>query len=403
MARFRYKAKNLDNKVIKGVIFAQDEDELRQIINNQNYFLVTSRKIPESSQFFGFLERVGPDVLAVFCREFAIMISAGITITKSIETLKESTKNRKLKDILEEVYIEILKGKMLSQSFGKYPKTFPPFFRNMIHIGEISGRLDQVLPKLADYYENDNKIKKKVKSSMAYPLFLIFLSIGVVTILSLFIIPIFAELFASFNAELPEITRISVAFSNFLKLNFGLIVFGIFLILLLFKFLKQLPKIRLMLDRLKLNLPIIKNVSIAQMTARFTSGFSTLLKSGIPIVEAIGTMGKLLGNKAVEEKFQIATSEIKRGQGIAKSIKTINLFPDILIQMLIVGEQTAELEQVLDKTSGYFEENVNTSIKRMVSVIEPLMTIIVGFLVLFVIISVFIPMLDLLNSIDQIG
>ena len=139
------------------------------------------------------------------------------------------------------------------------------------------------------------------------------------------------------------------------------------------------------------------------MTARFTSGLSTLIKSGIPIVDSIDTMGKMLGNKAVEEKFIFATSEIKRGQGIAKAIKTIDLFPDMLIQMLIVGEQTAELEQVLDKTSGYFEENVNASIKRMVSVIEPLMTILVGFMVLFVIISVFIPMMDLLNAIDRIG
>ncbi|HEY8395832.1 MAG TPA: type II secretion system F family protein, partial [Bacilli bacterium] len=185
--------------------------------------------------------------------------------------------------------------------------------------------------------------------------------------------------------------------------NFGFIVLGIFLILLLIKWLKSLPRVRLALDRLKLSFPILKNVVIATMTARFTSGLSTLLKSGIPVVEAIDTMGKMLGNASVEEKFVIATSEIKRGQGIAKSLKTIDLFPDMLIQMLVVGEQTGELEQVLDKTSGYFGENVNASIKKMVSVIEPLMTILVGFMVLFVIISVFVPMLDLLNAIDRIG
>lgn len=403
MAKFRYKAKNLDNKIVKGVLFAKDEEELRQIISNQKYFLVSARKVPESTQFFTFLEKVSSDVLAAFCREFAIMISAGITITKSIETLKTSTRNRKLKDILEEVHIELLKGRMLSESLEKYPKTFPAFFRNMIRIGEISGRLDRVLPQLADYYENDTKVKKQVRSAMAYPIFLVFLSFAVITILSFFVIPIFGELFASFDAELPKITRISIAVSDFLKLNFGFIVLGIFLILLLIKWLKSLPRVRLALDRLKLSFPILKNVVIATMTARFTSGLSTLLKSGIPVVEAIDTMGKMLGNASVEEKFVIATSEIKRGQGIAKSLKTIDLFPDMLIQMLVVGEQTAELEQVLDKTSGYFGENVNASIKKMVSVIEPLMTILVGFMVLFVIISVFVPMLDLLNAIDRIG
>jgi len=403
MAKFRYKAKNLENKVIKGVLFAKDEEELRQIISNQKYFLVSSRKIPESTQFFSFLEKVSSDVLAIFCREFAIMISSGITITKSIETLKNSTRNRKLREILEEVHIELLKGRMLSEALEKYPKTFPVFFRNMIRIGEISGRLDRVLPQLADYYENDTKVKKQVRSAMAYPTFLVFLSIGVVAVLSLFVVPIFGELFASFDAELPQVTKISIMVSEFLRMNFGFIVLGFFLIFFLFKWLKTLPKVRLAIDRLKLNFPVIKNVVIAQMTARFTSGLSTLIKSGIPIVDSIDTMGKMLGNKAVEEKFVFASSEIKRGQGIAKAIKTIDLFPDMLIQMLIVGEQTAELEQVLDKTSGYFEENVNASIKRMVSVIEPLMTILVGFMVLFVIISVFIPMMDLLNAIDRIG
>jgi type IV pilus assembly protein PilC len=171
----------------------------------------------------------------------------------------------------------------------------------------------------------------------------------------------------------------------------------------LLKWLKSRPMVRLWLDQMKLVFPVVKNVVIAQITARFTSGLSTLLKSGIPVVDAISTMGKMLGNKAVEERFAISVSEIKRGQGIAKAIKTIDLFPDMLIQMLVVGEETAELELVLDKTSGYFGENVNASIKRMVSIIEPLMTILVGFMVLFVIVSVFIPMLDLMNAIDRLG
>ena len=160
MAKFRYKAKNLENKVIKGVLFAKDEEELRQIISNQKYFLVSARKIPESTQFFTFLEKVSSDVLAIFCREFAIMISSGITITKSIETLKNSTRNRKLREILEEVHIELLKGRMLSEALEKYPN-FSGFFRNMIRIGEISGRLDRVLPQLADYYEKTPKLKSR--------------------------------------------------------------------------------------------------------------------------------------------------------------------------------------------------------------------------------------------------
>jgi|LFRM01.1.fsa_nt_gb type IV pilus assembly protein PilC len=403
MAKFRYKAKNIDNKIMKGVLFAKDEEELRQILSNQKYFLVSARKISESTQFFTFLERVSPDVLAIFCREFAIMISAGITITKAIETLKTSTRNRKLREILEEVHIELLKGRMLSDSLEKYPKTFPVFFRNMIRIGEISGRLDKVLPELADYYENDTKVKKQVRSAMAYPTFMVILSIAVVAVLSLFVIPIFGELFSSFDAELPKITQILIAVSDFFRMNFGFIVLGIFLLALLLKWLKSRPMVRLWLDQMKLVFPVVKNVVIAQITARFTSGLSTLLKSGIPVVDAISTMGKMLGNKAVEERFAISVSEIKRGQGIAKAIKTIDLFPDMLIQMLVVGEETAELELVLDKTSGYFGENVNASIKRMVSIIEPLMTILVGFMVLFVIVSVFIPMLDLMNAIDRLG
>lgn len=400
MVRYSYKAKNNEGKVIRGIFYVDNEDDLRNILSNQGYYLVRGRKIADTSEFFSDFQKVKMDDITNFCRQFGIMLKAGISISDSLDTLKQSTQNKKLKNILEEVHLDILNGTRLSDAFNKYPKIFPSFFINMTSIGELSGSLDVIMLKLADYYENDTRVKRKAKSALSYPMFLLCLVFGVLLILSLFVMPMFDNLFSSFGADLPLITQIVIDVSEFIQTK---ILYIILVVLLGFMFIRYYLKTksgRLLFDDLKLKLPFIGNITRSVVTARFASGFSTLLQSGVPLVKAIDVMGKLLGNKKVEEKFETCKSELRRGRKVAKSIQTVDIFPAMLIEMVAVGESSGQLETVLDTTASYFDEQVERDIKKATSAIEPVMIMFIALIVVVVLLAVFLPMLGLMSAIE---
>lgn len=400
MPKYRFKAKNIENKILRGVYVARDDDDLREIISNQGFFLISFRKIPESAQLFSFLEKIKPDDLTAFCRQFSIMVTAGIEISDCIASLRDNTKVKKLKTILEDVHKSLMEGVMLSEAFAKYPKTFPQFFTNMIYIGELSGNMDFVLNRLADYYENDAKVKKKIKSSLTYPKILLLLSVAVVIVLSVFVMPMFSDLFSGFSAELPPLTVTINNITFFIRDNIGLLLAGgiIFYILLI---LFGRTKIgRQVIDYIKLKGPIIKNVTISSVTARFARGFGVLVESGMQIIDSIEIIGRLLGNVAVEKQFIIVTSEIKRGQPIAKSLETIDIFPTMLIEMVKVGEESGAIDKVLNKTANYFDDQVTNSIQKMTTFIEPMFILTVAGIIVVILLSVFLPMMGLMDAIE---
>ena len=403
MIRYRYKAKNNDGKVVRGIFYVDNETDLRDILSNQGYYLVNCKKIRDTSEFFSDFQKIKMDDITNFCRQFGIMLKAGISISDSIDTLKQTTQNKKFRNILEEVHLDILNGTKISDSFNKYPKVFPQFFVNMTSIGEISGTLDTIMLKLADYYQNDTRIKNKAKSALAYPIFLICLVFIVLIVLSVFVMPMFDDLFKSFNAELPLITKIVIAVSNFFRTY---ILHIILVLLLLFLFLRYFVKTkggRLFIDGLKLKLPVLGDITNSVVTSRFASGFATLLQSGVPIVTAIDVMGKLLGNKKVEEKFETCKSELRRGQKIAKSIQTVDIFPTMLIEMVAIGEATGQLETVLNTTAEYYDEQVEREIKKATASIEPILIMIIALIVVVVLLAVFLPMLGLMDAIDNVN
>lgn len=403
MPKFKFKAMDINNKKIHGTFIAQDEDDLKDIIENQNYYLISYKKIPESSQLFSFLEKIKLRDFTLFCRQFAIMLKAGLNIDKSVLILKNSCKNTKLKGILEVVYNDLMKGKMLSESFAKYPKTFPLFFRNMVEIGESSGRLDIIFMRLAEYYEKEAKTKNKVKQALAYPIFLLILTFGVLAVIALFVMPNFASMFEQFGADLPPISVAVMNISSFIKENILNILATILVLILVFTLLGRNKSVKKFYDKLKLNMPIFRNITIAKITSMFANGFSVLLNSGVSLLVSIDTISRLLGNKIVEEKLQIVKNQISAGKPVANSLETIDLFPRMLTEMVSVGEATGNLEEVLDKISDYFDEELDIEIKNMTASIEPIMILLIGFIVVIVLLAIFLPMLELMSSIEQQG
>ncbi|MCI6716054.1 MAG: type II secretion system F family protein [Bacilli bacterium] len=400
MPKYKFKAMDINNKKIKGIFIAQDDDDLKTILTNQNYYLISYKKIAESSQLFAFLEKIKTRDFTLFCRQFAIMLKAGLNIDKSVFILKNSCKNQKLKSILEVVYNDLMKGKMLSESFAKYPKTFPVFFRNMVEIGETSGKLDLIFERLADYYEKEAKTKRKIKSALSYPIFLLIIAFAALAVIAVFVMPNFSSMFDQFGADLPGISKAVINVSTFIQDNILNIILYVFLIIVIFILLGKLKSVRRLYDKIKLNMPFFKNLTIASITSRFANGFSVLLNSGIPLLSCVNTISKLLGNKIVEEKLQVVKNEISSGRTVAKSLETINLFPDMLIEMISVGESTGNLEEVLNKITDYFEEQLDIEIKSMTAAIEPVMIIFIGLIVVVVLLAIFLPMLELMSAIE---
>ena len=240
MPKYKFKAMDINNKKIKGIFIAQDDDDLKTILTNQNYYLISYKKIAESSQLFAFLEKIKTRDFTLFCRQFAIMLKAGLNIDKSVFILKNSCKNQKLKSILEVVYNDLMKGKMLSESFAKYPKTFPVFFRNMVEIGETSGKLDLIFERLADYYEKEAKTKRKIKSALSYPIFLLIIAFAALAVIAVFVMPNFSSMFDQFGADLPGISKAVINVSTFIQDNILNIILYVFLIIVIFILLGKL-------------------------------------------------------------------------------------------------------------------------------------------------------------------
>jgi len=400
MPKFKYVASDSSGKKYTGIVNVKNEEELREIVTSRGYYLVSSKKLAESSQLFSFLERVSPEELSLFSRQFAIMLSSGMEIIKAIDILRENTQKGKLKSILETTKQDLQEGMMLSESFQKFPKTFPPFFRNMIQIGEMSGTLDQVLVTLADYYDKDTKTKRKLKSAFAYPIFLISMAIAVVLLISLYVVPTFVNVFNDLGAELPTITKKVVGFSNFLKTYYMQLIYGVLGFIAFIFIIKRFHKVKFFFDMLNTKVPPISTITNAVITSRFSNGLSTLIGSGMSIIDSMMVMSRLLGNLYVEKKIQTAIASIKEGKTISESISQIEIFPKILIEMIAVGEQSGALEEVLKKTNSYYEDQVDVAIKKMISIIEPVMIILIGGLVVVCLLSVFLPMFDIMNSIE---
>jgi len=401
MPKYKFKAMDINNKKIHGYFIAQDDDDLKAIIANQNYYLISYKKIPESSQMFSFLEKIKLRDFTLFCRQFGIMLKAGLNVDKTVYTLKNSCKNQKLKGILEVVYNDLMKGKMLSESFAKYPKTFPLFFRNMVEIGETSGKLDVIFVRLADYYEKEAKTKTKVKSALAYPIFLLVIAFAALAVIAVFVMPNFSDMFSQFGADLPAISQLVINVSNFIRSNILQILMYIILFIIVFYLLGKIKSVRRIYDKIKLNMPFFKGMTIASITSMFANGFSTLLNSGIPLLTCINTLSRLMGNKIVEEKLLVVKNEIASGRSVAKSLETIDLFPNMLVEMISVGETTGNLEEVLNKVTSYFEDQLDEEIKALTAAIEPVMIMFIGVIVVIVLLAIFLPMLDLMSAIEN--
>ena len=398
-----YKCKVINSSGQKQTVLreALDEASLKAQARNDKIHMLNYRIVKEKkeNEFFAIRSRVKFNEVIMFLRQFSVMLKAGIPITDCLNNLRRQKFSVPFRNVLQAINVDVESGVLLSTAFSKHPKVFPRFFVSMVEIGEVSGTLDTVMTDMADYYEKDRKIRRKASTAMIYPTLLICMIFVVVVFLCLFVLPQFEATINQLDGDVPKITQIVMGISGFVQ-DYIFIIIPIItsLILFIILFFKTNTG-RYFKDVLLFNLPIISKVQKNLITARFSKAFVILFKSGMNMIDILDNLKKMLGNEVFARKFDYTIEEVKRGKRIAISIEATGLFPSMLTEMINAGEESGNIEEVLESTSNYFDEQVETSIAKAVATIEPIAIIILGLVVALVVISVIIPMISMMNAI----
>ncbi|MDY0255705.1 type II secretion system F family protein [Gudongella oleilytica] len=398
--KFKYKAITSSGQKIEGVFNAASEEDVVTMIKGNSYLPVkVERDIGQEAQIEIFKSKVKKKDLALFCRQFFTMLDSGLGIVKCLDILEMQTENKTLKPIIGEVNGDVQKGLSLSEAMNKYPDIFPTILTNMVEAGEVSGNLDAILERMAVHFEKENKLENKIRSSMVYPIALLVVSIAVVIFMITFILPTFTGMFAGSGVEIPWPTRVLLGMSDFIK-SYWYILLGILgLMTFTITTFKKSEAGRAFFDGLKLKLPVIKGTTVKIITSRFTRTLSTLMDSGIPLIKSMEVVAKVVNNLPVEEKIEDGIEEIRKGVPLSRAIQNVGVFPPMVDSMIRIGEESGSLDEVLLKTADFYDEEVETSLTKLTTLIEPIMIVGMAIVIGFIVIAMYLPMFDMMKTI----
>ncbi len=404
MQKFKYTAVNLQKQKIKGTFIANDEHDLAAQLAKQSLYLISAKPYTNDTPSAFFTLSVGSTVklseLTTFCRQFAIMQNTSIPILECLDILRHQNYTAYFKNILNVVYEDVKSGIVLSEALNKHKKVFPDFFRSMVRVGEVSGKLDIVLNSLADYYERDTALKGKVKSAMSYPMFLMGMTVGILILMMLVVIPTFRDAMTQMDVEITGITKVVYDLSDFALAYWRVMLVTVILIAMLIFLALRTEKGAYTFDVMKVKLPLIGTVTRNLLTARFARAFGLLLSSGMDMSDAMDSVEIIMGNRYLKDRFHGAAESVRHGMSLAMAFEAYNLFPHMMIQMVTIGEKTATLEDVLMRSCNFFDNQVETSLNSLTSKIQPVMLMLMGGVVATLFIAVYSPMLSIMTSIN---
>lgn len=400
MAKFKYRAMNADGEKIEGSYEADSRDEVIDFISGNGYYPLKVEEITESASItLNFNKKVKLKDLAVFCRQFYTMLNAGVPILTCLEILSAQIENIKLRQAVKEVNDDVEKGEVLSDAMKKHQDAFPDLLVSLVASGEASGNLDDIMLRMATHYEKENKINNKVKSALIYPIILGLVSISAVMFILTYVMPTFTQIFEQSGTVLPWSTRFLLGLSSVIKeywiyiiIIIGLGAFGINI------FLKSDQGVLISSD-LKLKLPVLKKLNQMIIVSRFTRTLSTLIASGISLVEALKIVSEVAGNKVAEIALLKIRDKVVRGESLYSSMRESGIFPEMLYSMIKIGEDTGSLDGILNKTADFYDEELESIIQTSVALMEPILIVVMGLIIGFMVVSIMIPMFDSYNQI----
>ncbi|WP_252229388.1 type II secretion system F family protein [Clostridium sp. ZBS15] len=400
MANFKYRAMNTDGEKIEGTHEADSKGEVIEFISSNGYYPLMVEEIIESKKIeFKFNNKIKFKDLSIFCRQFYTMLDAGVPILTCLDILTSQTTNKKLKETLKEVEEDVEKGGILSDAMRKHNEVFPNLLVSLVAAGEESGNLDSIMLRMANHYEKENKVNNKVKNAMIYPIILGFVAISAVIFILTYIMPTFTTMFTENGISLPWSTRFLLWLSGSLKENWFMILLAIIGIIIAIKYIFKTERGVIAASKLKLKLPVIRRLNEMIIVSRFTRTLSTLLSSGLPLVQALDIVMSVIDNKIAQNAIIKVKEQVVRGETLNSSLRETGVFPQMLYSMIKIGEETGSLDEILNKTADFYDEELETTIQGTVALMEPALIVIMGLIIGFIIVSIMIPMFDSYNQI----
>ncbi len=401
MPVFVWQGKTAQGKVLKGEIEATNIQAVFARLRNQRIQPIPSQ-VREKGKGLSReinIPGLGPKVttydVMLFTRQFSTMIDAGLPIVQSLDILAEQTENKPLKKTISDVRRDVSGGTTLADALEKHPKAFDDLYVNMVRAGEAGGVLNTILNRIAMFIEKADKLKKKVKGAMIYPSTIITVAIGVVAILLIFVIPVFAELYGSMGRALPIPTQITINVSNFFRANFLYLIVAIILAVVAIRMYYKTPQGRLAIDGFLLKTPVIGDLLRKVAVARFSQKLSLLLASGVPILDGLAITAKTAGNKVIEMAIMNARVSISEGKTVAEPLEKSGVFPPMVCQMVSVGENTGALDNMLKRVGDFYEDEVDNSVNNITALMEPMIMIFLGIVLGGLVISMYLPIFQL--------
>jgi type IV pilus assembly protein PilC len=401
MPVFTYKGTNRSGATVAGEINANSKAELQSLLRRQQ---ITPTRMSEKGKEFNlptFGGGVDSKELAIFTRQFSVMIDAGLPLVQCLEILASQQENKTFQKVLSGTRGAVESGSTLSAAMKQYPKVFDPLFTNMVEAGETGGILDTILQRLSAYIEKNVKLQRAVKSALVYPVGVLSVAVGVIVLLLWKVVPIFATLFAGLGVSLPLPTRIVIALSHFVGSIFGfLILVGTVAMVVGIKIWYGTPGGRMALDSLLLKIPILGTLLRKIAVARFTRTLGTLISSGVPILEGLDITARTSGNAVVEKALTKVRRALEEGKSLTDPLKESEVFPGMVTQMIAVGEQTGAMDAMLQKIADFYEEEVDAAVKDLLTALEPIMIVFLGLVVGGVVISMYLPLFSLIGQLS---
>ncbi|MCD6560497.1 MAG: type II secretion system F family protein [Deltaproteobacteria bacterium] len=401
MPVYTWVAETRKGKTLKGELEAANEKIARLQLKRRNLGVKKLKEKPKDLlENVSFLQpKVTSKDIVIFTRQFSTMIDAGLPLVQGLTILSEQMENKTFKNILKQITRDVEGGSTLADAMKKHPKVFDNLFVNLIAAGEVGGMLDIILQRLASYIEKSQKLRSRIKGAMTYPLVVMAIAIIVITVILVFVIPVFEDMFAGVGSALPAPTQFVVSLSRFVKGNIHFVIAGIIAVIFLLKQYRKSKGGRKKTDAIALKLPVFGPLLKKVAVARFTRTLGTMISSGVPILDALEVVAKTSGNVILEEVIFDVRSSIAEGQTIAEPLSESQLFPGMAVQMISVGEATGALDTMLGKIADFYEEEVDVAVDALTSMLEPLLMVFLGGSIGGLVIAMYLPIFKMASAV----
>jgi len=394
MPFFKYVVMDSTGQKVNGLIEAKDRASITDSLRKSQFIIVSVKELKGK----GLIKKKGNiklDDLVVFTRQLSALVKASIPLLKSLNILFAQVENRYLREVISSIMAKIESGSSLSGAMAGYPEVFSLLYINMIKAGEFGGALDGILERLAIYLENSNKLNRKVRSAFIYPVVVVSVALLITAVMFLKVIPGFKDIFSSLGAKLPLPTLVMIKTSEFFQRYFLLIAGFIIIMVFILRRLMKIPRFQLAKDEFKLNLPVVGRLIRKLAIARFTRTLSTLLRSGVVVLSALEISSNTSGNKIIESGLKKVATQVSKGERIGESLAKNKVFAPLVVNLIAVGEETGDIPSMLDKIATFYEEEVDTTVSSLTSLIEPFIIVFLGVFIGGIALAMFLPILQL--------